>query len=98
MARSLPRLHLVPPLWPNTSSWSRRDDYSPIDIEEEKYYLRPMNCPHHHMVYKARPHSYRELPYKIAEYGTVYRLERSGQLHGLMRTRGFIQNDAHIYC
>ncbi|MGH3697822.1 MAG: aminoacyl--tRNA ligase-related protein [Pseudonocardiaceae bacterium] len=57
-----------------------------------------MNCPHHHMVYRARPRSYRELPYKIAEYGTVYRFERSGQLHGIMRTRGFTQNDAHIYC
>jgi threonyl-tRNA synthetase len=74
------------------------DLYSPIDIEGEKYYLRPMNCPHHHMVYKARPHSYRDLPYKLAEHGTVYRFERSGQLHGLMRTRGFTQNDAHIYC
>lgn len=74
------------------------DLYAPIDIEGEKYYLRPMNCPHHHMVYKARQHSYRELPYKIGEYGTVYRFERSGQLHGLMRTRGFTQNDAHIYC
>jgi threonyl-tRNA synthetase len=74
------------------------DLYAPIDIEGEKYYLRPMNCPHHHMVYKARPHSYRELPYKIAEYGTVYRFERSGQLHGMMRVRGFTQNDAHIYC
>ena len=76
----------------------REDLYSPIDIEGEQYYLRPMNCPHHHMVYAARPRSYRELPYKIAEYGTVYRYERSGQLHGLMRTRGFTQNDAHIYC
>jgi threonyl-tRNA synthetase len=76
-----------------------RDDlYSPIDIEGVQYYLRPMNCPHHHMVYKARLRSYRELPYKVAEYGTVYRFERSGQLHGLMRTRGFTQNDAHIYC
>lgn len=74
------------------------DLYSPIDIEGEKYYLKPMNCPHHHMVYRSRPHSYRELPYKIAEYGTVYRFERSGQLHGLMRARGFSQNDAHIYC
>jgi threonyl-tRNA synthetase len=76
-----------------------RDDlYAPIDIEGVQYYLRPMNCPHHHMVYKARLHSYRELPVKLAEYGTVYRFERSGQLHGLMRTRGFTQNDAHIYC
>ncbi|MFE6355536.1 threonine--tRNA ligase [Streptomyces rochei] len=74
------------------------DLYAPIDIDGEKYYLKPMNCPHHHMVYKARPHSYRDLPYKVAEYGTVYRFERSGQLHGMMRTRGFSQNDAHIYC
>lgn len=74
------------------------DLYSPIEIEGEKYYLRPMNCPHHHMVYRARPRSYRDLPFKIAEYGTVYRFERSGQLHGIMRTRGFTQNDAHIYC
>ncbi|WP_308820122.1 threonine--tRNA ligase [Pseudonocardia alni] len=74
------------------------DLYAPIDIEGDEYYLRPMNCPHHHMVYKARPRSYRNLPYKIAEYGTVYRFERSGQLHGLMRARGFSQNDAHIYC
>ncbi len=74
------------------------DLYSPIDIEGEKYYLRPMNCPHHHMVYRARPRSYRELPFKIAEYGTVYRFERSGQLYGIMRARGFTQNDAHIYC
>ncbi|MGB6163496.1 MAG: threonine--tRNA ligase [Pseudonocardiaceae bacterium] len=76
----------------------QEDLYSPIDIEGEQYYLRPMNCPHHHMIYRARPRSYRELPFKIAEYGTVYRFERSGQLHGIMRTRGFTQNDAHIYC
>jgi threonyl-tRNA synthetase len=74
------------------------DMYAPIDIEGEKYYLKPMNCPHHHMVYKARLRSYRELPLKLAEYGTVYRYERSGQLQGMMRTRGFTQNDAHIYC
>jgi threonyl-tRNA synthetase len=74
------------------------DLYAPIEIEDETYYLRPMNCPHHHMVYRARPRSYRELPFKIAEYGTVYRYERSGQLLGTMRTRGFTQNDAHIYC
>lgn len=76
----------------------QEDLYAPIDIEGEQYYLKPMNCPHHHMIYRARPRSYRELPYKIAEYGTVYRFERSGQLHGLMRARGFTQNDAHIYC
>lgn len=74
------------------------DMYAPIDIEGENYYLKPMNCPHHHMVYRSRPRSYRELPYKIAEYGTVYRFERSGQLYGTMRTRSFTQNDAHIYC
>ena len=74
------------------------DLYAPIEIEDETYYLRPMNCPHHHMVYRSRPSSYRELPYKLAEYGTVYRYERSGQLLGTMRTRGFTQNDAHIYC
>lgn len=76
-----------------------KDDlYAPIDIEGDEYYLKPMNCPHHHMVYKAHPHSYRELPIRYAEYGTVYRYEKSGQLHGLMRVRGFCQNDAHIYC
>jgi threonyl-tRNA synthetase len=74
------------------------DLYAPIRIDDDEYYLRPMNCPHHHMAYKARPRTYRELPLRFAEYGTVYRYERSGQLYGLMRTRGFTQNDAHIYC
>jgi threonyl-tRNA synthetase len=74
------------------------DMYPPIEAEGETYYLRPMNCPHHHLVYRARPHSYRDLPVKLAEYGTVYRLERSGQLQGLLRPRGFTQNDGHIYC
>jgi len=74
------------------------DLYAPIEIDGDQYYLKPMNCPHHHMIYKARRHSYRELPIRYAEYGTVYRYESSGQLHGLMRTRGFTQNDAHIYC
>ena len=73
------------------------DMYPPFTIDEDDYYLKPMNCPHHHMVYKARPHSYRELPIRYAEYGTVYRQEQSGQLYGLMRVRGFSQNDAHIY-
>jgi threonyl-tRNA synthetase len=76
----------------------QEDLYAPIDIEGDQYFLKPMNCPHHHMAYKARPRSYRELPLRLAEYGTVYRYERSGQLYGLMRTRGFSQNDAHIYC
>ncbi|MBI4363628.1 MAG: threonine--tRNA ligase [Candidatus Doudnabacteria bacterium] len=73
------------------------DMYSPIDIEGEKYYLKPMNCPHHHMIYKNRIHSYRELPLRLTEYGQLYRFELSGALHGLMRVRGFCQNDAHIY-
>jgi threonyl-tRNA synthetase len=76
----------------------KEDLYSPIVIDAEEYYLKPMNCPHHHMIYRARPRSYRELPMRLAEYGTVYRYESSGQLHGLMRARGFTQNDAHIYC
>ena len=74
------------------------DMYDPIKIDEESYYLRPMNCPHHHMVYQSSPHSYRDLPLRISEYGQVYRHELSGALSGLMRTRGFCQNDAHIYC
>jgi threonyl-tRNA synthetase len=73
------------------------DMYSPINIEGEKYYLKPMNCPHHHMIYKSSLRSYRELPLRIAEYGQLYRFELSGALHGLMRVRGFSQNDAHIY-
>ena len=73
------------------------DMYAPITIDNEKYYLRPMNCPHHHSIYKHGKRSYRELPLRIAEFGTVYRYERSGVLSGLIRVRGFTQNDAHIY-
>ena len=72
--------------------------YSPLDIDGENYYLRPMNCPHHHLIYRATRHSYRELPLRIAEYGQDYRYEASGGLSGLMRVRGFCMNDAHIYC
>ena len=72
--------------------------YAPIEIEGENYYLKPMNCPHHHMIYAARPKSYRDLPARYAEFGTVYRFELSGALSGLARVRGFTQNDAHIYC
>ncbi len=72
--------------------------YPPMEIEGEKYYLRSMNCPHHHKVYAAIPKSYRDLPYRIAEYGTVYRYEQSGELFGLMRVRCLHMNDAHIYC
>jgi threonyl-tRNA synthetase len=74
------------------------DMYSPLDIEGENYFLRPMNCPHHHLIYGATRHSYREMPLRIAEYAQDYRYEASGGLSGLMRVRGFCQNDAHIYC
>lgn len=73
------------------------DMFAPIKTEGENYYLKPMNCPHHHSIYKYRKRSYRELPLRIAEFGTVYRYERSGVLSGLMRLRSFTQNDAHIY-
>ena len=72
--------------------------YAPLDIDGENYRLRPMNCPHHHLIYGAMRHSYRELPLRIAEYGQDYRYEASGGLSGLMRVRGFCMNDAHIYC
>lgn len=75
----------------------KEDMYAPIEIENDRYYLKPMNCPHHHSMYKHHKRSYRELPLRIAEFGTVYRHERSGVLSGLMRVRGFTQNDAHIY-
>ncbi|MBN1532486.1 MAG: threonine--tRNA ligase [Spirochaetes bacterium] len=72
--------------------------YSPMDIEGQDYYTKPMNCPFHIMMYKNRGWSYRELPLRWAELGTVYRYERSGVLHGLLRVRGFTQDDAHLFC
>jgi threonyl-tRNA synthetase len=72
--------------------------YSPMEIDEQDYYLKPMNCPFHIQVYKSKLHSYRDLPLRWAELGTVYRYERSGVLHGLLRVRGFTQDDAHIFC
>ncbi|MGK2864574.1 MAG: threonine--tRNA ligase [Chitinophagaceae bacterium] len=72
--------------------------YPPMEMDGEKYYLKSMNCPHHHKIYSAEPKSYRDLPYRIAEYGTVYRYEQSGELFGLMRVRCLHMNDAHIYC
>ncbi len=72
--------------------------FAPIEVEGQEYYLKPMNCPFHIMIYKNSMHSYRELPIRLAELGTVYRYERSGTLHGLMRVRGFTQDDAHIIC
>ncbi|MFN8366436.1 MAG: threonine--tRNA ligase [Candidatus Kapaibacterium sp.] len=72
--------------------------YPPMQIEEEQYLLKPMNCPHHHQIYSSEPRSYRDLPVRLAEFGTVYRYEQSGELSGLSRVRGFTQDDAHIYC
>jgi len=72
--------------------------YAPIEIEEQQYYLKPMNCPFHVEIYKSGIHSYRDLPMRYAEKGTVYRYERSGVMHGLMRVRGFTQDDAHHFC
>jgi len=72
--------------------------YSPMEVEGSDYYIKPMNCPFHIMIYKDRLRSYRELPLRWAELGTVYRYERSGVLHGLMRVRGFTQDDAHVFC
>ncbi|PIV65212.1 MAG: threonine--tRNA ligase [Candidatus Nealsonbacteria bacterium CG01_land_8_20_14_3_00_12] len=72
--------------------------YSPIEIEKEKYYLKPMNCPFHIKIYNSKIRSYRDLPIRLAELGTVYRYEKSGVLHGLVRVRGFTQDDAHIFC
>ena len=76
------------------------DSFQPIQTpsEGEEYLLKPMNCPHHCEVYKSRPRSYRDLPVRFAEFGTVYRYEQSGELHGLTRVRGFTQDDAHIFC
>lgn len=72
--------------------------FAPIKVEEEEYILKPMNCPHHHQIYSSQPRSYRDLPVRLAEFGTVYRYEQSGELSGLSRVRGFTQDDAHIYC
>lgn len=72
--------------------------YSPMDVDGQEYYLKPMNCPFHILIYNSRTRSYRDLPLRWAELGTVYRYERSGTLHGLLRVRGFTQDDAHIFC
>ena len=76
------------------------DSFQPIKTpnENEEFLLKPMNCPHHCEIYKAKPRSYKELPVRLAEFGTVYRYEQSGELHGLTRVRGFTQDDAHIFC
>jgi threonyl-tRNA synthetase len=72
--------------------------FPPMEMDGEKYYLKAMNCPHHHKIFDAEPKSYRDLPYRLAEYGTCYRYEQSGELFGLMRVRCLHMNDAHIYC
>ena len=72
--------------------------YDPIEVDDEEYMLKPMNCPHHHRIYSSDLRSYRDLPLRLAEFGTVYRYEQSGELSGLSRVRGFTQDDAHIYC
>jgi len=72
--------------------------YPSMDVDGVEYYVKPMNCPHHHKIYAARPKSYRDLPVRLSEYGTCYRYEKSGQLFGLMRVRSMQMNDAHIYC
>lgn len=87
-------------LW-NTSghtSFYRENMFGTMDVENAEYQIKPMNCPFHILIYKSRRRSYRELPLRFAELGTVYRYERSGVLHGLLRVRGFTQDDAHIFC
>jgi threonyl-tRNA synthetase len=87
-------------LW-NTSghtNFYRESMFGPIEVEKAEYQLKPMNCPGHILIYKSRLRSYRDLPQRYAELGTVYRYERSGVLHGLLRVRGFTQDDAHIFC
>lgn len=72
--------------------------FPPMEVEDEEYMLKPMNCPHHHRIYSSELRSYRDLPIRLAEFGSVYRFEQSGELSGLSRVRGFTQDDAHIYC
>jgi len=78
--------------------WYKENMYSSMDIEGQDYYLKPMNCPFHILIYKNTRRSYRDLPMRFAEWGTVYRFERGGVLHGLLRVRGFTQDDAHLFC
>ncbi|HHX44399.1 MAG TPA: threonine--tRNA ligase [Chloroflexi bacterium] len=87
-------------LWQTSGHLGFYDEsmYSPMDIDGQNYYIKPMNCPFHIMIYKTQTRSYRDLPLRWAELGTVYRYERSGVLHGLLRVRGFTQDDAHIIC
>jgi len=90
------RLHL----WETSghANFYRENMFGPMEVENERYQLKPMNCPGHILIYRDRRRSYRELPMRLAELGTVYRYERSGVMHGLLRVRGFTQDDAHIFC
>ena len=89
-------------LYVTSGHWAKygKDSFQPIRTPEEgeEYMLKPMNCPHHCEIFKSSPRSYRDLPLRLAEFGTVYRYEQSGELHGLTRVRGFTQDDAHIFC
>ncbi len=87
-------------LWKTSGHWNfyRESIYSPIKVEDEQYLLKPMNCPFHIKAYQSKIRSWKDMPVKIAELGTVYRYERSGTLHGLTRVRGFTQDDAHVFC
>lgn len=87
-------------LWETSGhlDWFADAMYPPFEIEQQKYYLKPMNCPFHIQIYKSKTRSYRDLPVRYAEWGTVYRYERSGTLHGLLRVRGLTQDDAHLFC
>ncbi|MCS6795896.1 MAG: threonine--tRNA ligase [Raineya sp.] len=89
-------------LYETSGHWEKygADSFQPIHTpeEDELFLLKPMNCPHHCEIYKSKPRSYKELPLRLAEFGTVYRYEQSGELHGLTRVRGFTQDDAHIFC
>ncbi|MCH7610948.1 MAG: threonine--tRNA ligase [Chloroflexi bacterium] len=87
-------------LWETSGhlDWFADAMYPPLEIEQQKYYLKPMNCPFHIQIYKSKTRSYRDLPVRYAEWGTVYRYERSGTLHGLLRVRGLTQDDAHLFC
>jgi threonyl-tRNA synthetase len=89
-------------LYETSGHWEKygKDSFQPINTPEdgEEFMLKPMNCPHHCEIYKTRPRSYKDLPLRLAEFGTVYRYEQSGELHGLTRVRGFTQDDAHIFC
>ncbi len=89
-------------LYVTSGHWEKygKDSFRPITTpqEGEEFMLKPMNCPHHCEIYKSSPKSYKDLPYRLAEFGTVYRYEQSGELHGLTRVRGFTQDDAHLFC